>query len=117
MPNYWGNEDLGSITQSVKAGHGEASENASNSAKQHLARTLATEGLNVGPAADAQRAGHSSLAAGSQAHANNVSRAGESMARGEQLMAQTTDESSSVQRVSAGENDAVHTSLRRDLNG
>lgn len=115
MSNYWGNEDLGSITSAAKAGHGEASENASGSAKRHMGRAMATEGLNVGPAGNAQRAGHSSLGAGSQANANNVADVGTKANMGEKLQAQTTDESSSVQKVSASDNDTTHSSLRRSL--
>ncbi|MGH1565687.1 hypothetical protein [Mumia sp. DW29H23] len=113
--SYWGNEELGSLTKSAKSGHGTASEDASSSATRHLGRTQATEGLNVGPTGNAQRAAHTALAAAKQANANNVAEVGTNVNRGEQAQAQTTEESSSLQKVSATDGESTATSLRRTI--
>src|SRR5699024_1397477 len=105
--NYWGNLDMGSLTQAAKSGHGQASEDASSSASRHISRTLATERLNVGPQGNAQRAGHSPLAAAKQANASNVTQVGEGINQGERVQAQTTDETASLSKVSASEGEAT----------
>jgi hypothetical protein len=113
--SYWGNEELGSLTKSAKSGHGAASEDASSSVSRHLSRTQATEGLNVGPTGNSQRAAHTALSSAKQANANNIATVGTNVNRGEQAQAQTTEESTSLQKVSATDSDATQTSLRRDI--
>jgi hypothetical protein len=115
MTQFWGNEDLGSLSRAAKSGHGEAAEGGSSAAQRHLARTLATEGLNEGPAGNAQRAGHSMLASAKMQHANKIAEIGTNVGRAETTQAQTVEETSAQQRVSATEGEALDSSLRRDI--
>lgn len=115
MTQFWGNEELGSLSRAAKSGHGEAAENASGQAQRHLARTLATEGLNEGPSANAQRAGHMMLASAKQQQANRVSEIGTNVGKAETVQAQTVEETSAMQKVSAHEGEALETSLRRNI--
>ncbi|MDN5896522.1 MAG: hypothetical protein L0H93_21185 [Nocardioides sp.] len=112
---FWGNEELGSLSQAAKSGHGTAGDEGTNARSKHQSRTEGTEGLNVGPAGNAQRAAHSGLASATQAQANEVSRYGGSISQGERVQGQTTEETSSIHSASASDTSAQNSALKRPI--
>lgn len=111
--NYYANQDMGSINQFARSGHQQSAEDGNNSAQRAHSRAMATEGVNVGGQADAQRAGHTANASAGSARSGNTSQVGGNYVRGENEQARVQNEGQSLESKSASAAEEVHTSLLR----
>lgn len=115
--NYYANQELGSINKFARSGHEQAAEDGTSAAKRANSRAMATEGVNVGGQANAQRSGHIANASAGTARASNNSQVGTNFVRGENEQARVQNEGQSLGSKNASMAEQTHTSLRRSPQG
>lgn len=113
----WGNQELGSLTRAVKSGHEQSAESGSTSGRKHMQRVEATRGQMEGPAAEAQRAGHVSLASAKGRQAQAISHVGQNVNKGEVEQARVTDEASTLHKATANSGEQLDSAFTRPIQG
>lgn len=115
--SYYANQDMGAINKFARSGHEQASEDGSAAAKRAHSRAMATEGVNVGSQANAQRSGHTMNASAGGARAGNTSQVANNYVRGENEMARVQEEGHSLGQKNMGGAEEVQSNLMRSPQG